>query len=124
APRLGSGGGVARATAAEDVAYVGGGSLPDQAMPTWVVEVEARAVGDAELAYRLRAGDPAVMGRLRDGRLVLDVRTVFAEQEDELVEAGGGGGGGGSPPPGAAGGEGGGGGPAPRRPPRAGGSWA
>ena len=27
------------------------------------------------------------MGRLREGRLVLDVRTVFAEQEGDLVEA-------------------------------------
>jgi len=51
-----------------------------------VVEVEA-AVGDAELARRLRAGDPAVVGRLRKGKLVLDVRTVFPHQEDALVEA-------------------------------------
>jgi L-seryl-tRNA(Ser) seleniumtransferase len=79
--------GVAVARAAEDVAYAGGGSLPDQALPTWVAELEAAALGDAELAYRLRTGDPAVMGRLRDGKLVLDVRTVFPEQEAALVEA-------------------------------------
>src|SRR5262249_39093119 len=79
--------GVARAEAGEDVAYVGGGSLPDQPMKTWVVAVEPRALGDAELAYRLRTGSPAVMGRLREGQLVLDVRTVFAEQEEALVEA-------------------------------------
>jgi L-seryl-tRNA(Ser) seleniumtransferase len=79
--------GVARAEAAEDVAYVGGGSLPDQAMKTRVVEVEARAVSDTQLAYRLRTGSPAVMGRVRDGKLVLDVRTVFPAQEEALVEA-------------------------------------
>jgi L-seryl-tRNA(Ser) seleniumtransferase len=79
--------GVAEARAAEDVAYVGGGSLPDQAMPTWVVEVAARERSDAELARRLRLGTPAVLGRLHDGRLVLDVRTLFAEQEAALVEA-------------------------------------
>ena len=45
------------------------------------------AVSDAALEDRLRTGTPAVMGRLRDGKLVLDVRTVFAEQEDALVEA-------------------------------------
>jgi L-seryl-tRNA(Ser) seleniumtransferase len=72
---------------AEDVAYVGGGSLPDQSLPSWVVEVEASRVSDQELARRLRLGDPAVMGRLRDGRLVLDVRTVFPEQEADLAEA-------------------------------------
>jgi L-seryl-tRNA(Ser) seleniumtransferase len=56
-------------------------------MKTWVVEVVAAAVSDAELALRLRTGTPAVVGRLRDGKLVLDVRTVFAHQETELVEA-------------------------------------
>jgi L-seryl-tRNA(Ser) seleniumtransferase len=71
----------------EDVAYVGGGSLPDQAMKTWVIEIEPRALSDTELAHRLRTGTPAVVARLRDGRLVLDLRTVFPEQEPELVEA-------------------------------------
>jgi L-seryl-tRNA(Ser) seleniumtransferase len=71
----------------EDVAYVGGGSLPDQAMTTWVVEIAAVGLSDAELALRLRNGTPAVVGRLRDGRPVLDVRTVFPRQESALVEA-------------------------------------
>jgi L-seryl-tRNA(Ser) seleniumtransferase len=79
--------GLAAAEVREDVAYVGGGSLPDQAMKTFVVEVEPRGISDADLAYRLRTGDPAVMGRLRDGKLVLDVRTVFPHQEASLLEA-------------------------------------
>jgi L-seryl-tRNA(Ser) seleniumtransferase len=79
--------GVASVRVAEDVAYVGGGSLPDQAMKTSVLEVEAKDVSDAELASRLRLGEPAVMGRLREGKLVLDVRTVFPAQETALVEA-------------------------------------
>jgi L-seryl-tRNA(Ser) seleniumtransferase len=79
--------GVAAVKVAEDVAYVGGGSLPDQAMKTWVLEVEADGVSDAELAYRLRTGEPAVMGRLRGERLVLDVRTLFPYQEEILLAA-------------------------------------
>jgi L-seryl-tRNA(Ser) seleniumtransferase len=79
--------GVARAEPVADVAYVGGGSLPDQTMPTWAVELEAAGLSDAELARRLRTGRPAVMGRVRAGKLVLDVRTVFADQEDALVSA-------------------------------------
>jgi L-seryl-tRNA(Ser) seleniumtransferase len=79
--------GVAAVKVSEDVAYVGGGSLPDQAMKTYVLEVEAGGQSDAELAYRLRTGTPAVVGRLRAGKLVLDVRTVFPHQEAELVEA-------------------------------------
>jgi L-seryl-tRNA(Ser) seleniumtransferase len=71
----------------EDVAYVGGGSLPDQTMPTWVVEIEAKTLHDAELALRLRLGNPAVLGRLRDGKLVLDLRTVLPHQQGALIEA-------------------------------------
>jgi L-seryl-tRNA(Ser) seleniumtransferase len=71
----------------EDVAFVGGGSLPDQAMKTWVVEVQAAGLSDEILAHRLRTGTPAVVGRLREGKLVLDVRTVFLHQEAGLVEA-------------------------------------
>lgn len=71
----------------QDVAFVGGGSLPDQTMPTWVVEVQADKVSDAELALRLRTGEQAVLARVRDGKLVLDLRTVFAEQESDLVQA-------------------------------------
>jgi L-seryl-tRNA(Ser) seleniumtransferase len=72
---------------AGDEAYVGGGSLPDQAMPSWVVELAADGLSDAELAYRLRAGTPAVMARVRRGRVVLDVRTVLPHHEAALVEA-------------------------------------
>ena len=66
---------------------MGGGSLPDQALKTWVVEITAADLSDAELATRLRLGTPAVMGRMRDGKLVLDMRTVLAHQEAELFTA-------------------------------------
>jgi L-seryl-tRNA(Ser) seleniumtransferase len=71
----------------EDTAFVGGGSLPDQKMPTWVVEVQVHAVGDSEFAQRLRTGIPAVIGRLREGKLIIDMRTVFPSQDVELVAA-------------------------------------
>jgi L-seryl-tRNA(Ser) seleniumtransferase len=79
--------GVASVQVSPDEAFVGGGSLPDQAMKSWVLEIHAARLGDGELASRLRTGTPAVMGRLRGGKLVLDVRTVFPEQETALVEA-------------------------------------
>lgn len=79
--------GILSAVPCEDVAYVGGGSLPDQRMKTWVVEVQVYPFGDEEFAQRLRTGSPAVIGRLRDGKLLLDVRTVFPTQEPDLVEA-------------------------------------
>ena len=67
------------------MAYVGGGSLPDQKLASWVVEIVASGLSDTDLASRLRLGEPAVMGRLRDGKLVLDVRTVFPQELESLA---------------------------------------
>jgi L-seryl-tRNA(Ser) seleniumtransferase len=79
--------GVAGALVSEDVAYVGGGSLPDQAMKTCIIGIRSDQVSDETLAYRLRTGEPAVVTRLRDGLVLIDLRTVFAHQEPALVEA-------------------------------------
>ena len=76
-----------RAAAREDSAYVGGGSLPDQTMPTWVVEVEADGVSETELARRLRTGETPVMGRLQGGKLLLDMRTILVEQDATILKA-------------------------------------
>jgi L-seryl-tRNA(Ser) seleniumtransferase len=70
----------------DDVAYVGGGSLPDQALPTVAIAVTA-AISDDTLATRLRTGSPAVVGRVQDGRVLLDLRTVPEHQEETLLHA-------------------------------------
>ena len=70
-----------------ETAYVGGGSLPDRALPTAVIALAADGVSDAEFAARLRTGTPAVMGRVQVGKVLLDLRTVFERQEDELFAA-------------------------------------
>jgi L-seryl-tRNA(Ser) seleniumtransferase len=87
ANKLRSSSNLASVTVSEDNAYVGGGSLPDRPMQTFVVEIEPKGVSDAELALRLRIGQPAVIGRARDGRVLLDLRTVFARQEEALAAA-------------------------------------
>jgi L-seryl-tRNA(Ser) seleniumtransferase len=86
AKRLGGITGVS-AEVEETVAFVGGGSLPEQSLPTFVVAVTAKGASDEQLAERLRTGTPAVLGRVQDGRLLLDVRTVFADQETELINS-------------------------------------
>jgi L-seryl-tRNA(Ser) seleniumtransferase len=79
--------GIASAEVRQDVAYVGGGSLPDVALPTAVVALTAASIGETELATRLRSGTPAVVGRVQDGKVLLDLRTVFDRQEEELAGA-------------------------------------
>jgi L-seryl-tRNA(Ser) seleniumtransferase len=87
AARLAGVPGLAAVEVRDDVAYVGGGSLPDVALPTAVVALTPAGGGEADLAARLRAGTPAVVGRVQDGKVLLDLRTVFERQEDELFEA-------------------------------------
>jgi L-seryl-tRNA(Ser) seleniumtransferase len=79
--------GIASVEVKQDVSYVGGGSLPDIGVPSAVVAVTAEGIGEEELAARLRRGTPAVVGRVQDGRLLLDLRTVFERQEGELLAA-------------------------------------
>jgi L-seryl-tRNA(Ser) seleniumtransferase len=64
---------------------VGGGSLPGTSLPTWLVAIEHKAVN--ELTYRLRMGNPAIVGRIQDGHLLIDPRTVLPEQVDPLLQA-------------------------------------
>jgi L-seryl-tRNA(Ser) seleniumtransferase len=71
----------------DDVAYVGGGSLPDVAVPTCVVAITAKGMGEEQFAERLRGGTPAVVGRVQGGEWLLDLRTVFVDQEDALFGA-------------------------------------
>lgn len=64
---------------------VGGGSLPGETLPSFAVVLPATRPD--ELARALRLGEPAVVGRVVDGRMALDMRTVLAEQEEALAAA-------------------------------------
>ena len=62
----------------------GGGSTPGQSLPTWLLAIP----GDAQaIEGRLRAFDPPIVARIEDDRVVIDLRTVFAEEEQLLVTA-------------------------------------
>lgn len=62
---------------------VGGGSLPGTTLPTRLVAIDA-ANPDA-LAAALRAQSPPVIGRIQDGRFLLDPRTVLPDQAGTLI---------------------------------------
>lgn len=64
---------------------VGGGSTPEQSLPTWLVAI--RGADASGLEQRLRRSEPPIIARIQDGRLLLDLRTVFPEEEPELVAA-------------------------------------
>ena len=67
----------------EAEAFVGGGAAPERP-----IVGEALALpGDSDLLYRLRHGDPPVVGYIREGRLILDLRTVDPEDDALLASA-------------------------------------
>ncbi len=77
------------AMTAPDVAYVGGGSLPGESLPTHVVAIRVSGAegGVDELAARLRARPLPVIARIHDGRLLLDPRTVLPGQFEAVPAA-------------------------------------
>lgn len=66
---------------------VGGGSCPECLLPTKLIALESAAVRPATLESRLRLGNPAVIIRLEDDRVLIDLRTVFPAQETALIGA-------------------------------------
>jgi len=72
------------ATVTQLESTVGGGSLPGETMPSWGIAVAGRA---DRLLTALRRGTPAVVGRIADGSVVLDLRTVEPARDGDLVAA-------------------------------------
>ena len=66
---------------------VGGGAAPEVEVPTALLAVIHPSLGPERLAAALRAGRPAVLARVADGRLLLDLRTVLPGEEAALLEA-------------------------------------
>jgi L-seryl-tRNA(Ser) seleniumtransferase len=65
----------------ETVARVGGGALPLAELPSFACAIEE------SLAAPLRTGEPPVLGIVRDGRLLLDCRTLSDGEVDEVAAA-------------------------------------
>ena len=68
---------------------IGGGSLPGETLPTWLLALAPdTSTGGAEgLAQRLRQATTPVVARIENDRVVLDPRTVLPEEEKALVKA-------------------------------------
>ena len=72
----------------EGVSAIGGGSLPGDTLPTWLVAMDGDCFGGGGVVGffdRLRRGKPPVIGRIENDRLLLDPRTVYPWDPDVLV---------------------------------------
>ncbi len=67
---------------------VGGGSLPGETLPSWLLSLPCFvASGGAEgVMERLRQGDPPVVARIEEERVLLDPRTVLPEEDEALLQ--------------------------------------
>jgi L-seryl-tRNA(Ser) seleniumtransferase len=72
---------------AEDTATVGGGSLPGVDLPTVVLRLRSQSQSAEELARRLRLGSIRVFGRIQQGDVLLDLRSVMPEDDSRLALA-------------------------------------
>jgi L-seryl-tRNA(Ser) seleniumtransferase len=66
---------------------IGGGAAPSSVLPTRLLALICDGLSADDLAARLRASDPPIVARVEDGRVLLDLRTVFPEQDHEIAMA-------------------------------------
>jgi L-seryl-tRNA(Ser) seleniumtransferase len=71
----------------ESLSQAGSGALPLEDMPSRAVVLKPREGGVETLARSLRTGELAVVGRIEHDRLLLDMRTIATEDEQDLVAA-------------------------------------
>jgi L-seryl-tRNA(Ser) seleniumtransferase len=64
----------------EGRSVAGGGSTPDQSLPTWLLAISGDVV---KIERKLRANH--IVARIQENRVVLDLRTVFPEEEAAIV---------------------------------------
>ena len=76
-----------RAVVVDGESAVGGGSAPGADIPTRLLALTHTAKRPDAMDAALRGADPPVIARIERDRLVLDLRTVFPEQDDLLVRA-------------------------------------
>jgi L-seryl-tRNA(Ser) seleniumtransferase len=66
---------------------VGGGTFAEEPLPSAAAWIELDGKRADEIALRLRTGQPPVMPRIADDRLLLDGRTVLDGEDEELIAA-------------------------------------
>ncbi|MEI7813603.1 MAG: L-seryl-tRNA(Sec) selenium transferase [Coriobacteriia bacterium] len=72
----------------DEIARAGGGSLPLAEIATVAVAIAPATLKVAELEERLRTGaEPAIIARVKDGRLLIDPRTLLSDAEENVVVA-------------------------------------
>jgi L-seryl-tRNA(Ser) seleniumtransferase len=72
-------------TTGPDVSFLGGGTLPEEGMPSHAVRIKAPRVSADDLARQFRLAAAPLVGRIHEDRVVLNLRTVFPCDTDDIL---------------------------------------
>jgi L-seryl-tRNA(Ser) seleniumtransferase len=66
---------------------IGGGAAPSAVLPTILISLSNADLSADRLSTVLRSADPPIIARVEEGRVLLDLRTVFPDQDANLATA-------------------------------------
>jgi L-seryl-tRNA(Ser) seleniumtransferase len=66
---------------------IGGGAAPSAVLPTRLLAATREGLSADEISARLRSSEPPIVARVEEGRILLDLRTVFPEQDEKVIAA-------------------------------------
>jgi L-seryl-tRNA(Ser) seleniumtransferase len=76
-----------KAAIGEGRSQIGGGALPRSVIQSTTLDISHNELKPQEFAARLRSHTPPVIGYIERGQLKLDLRSVFADQDAEIIAA-------------------------------------
>jgi L-seryl-tRNA(Ser) seleniumtransferase len=71
----------------EGESAIGGGAGPTIALPTKLIALGHKNLSAEEIGARLRAFSPPIISRISEGKVLLDLRTVFPNEEGQVIAA-------------------------------------
>ncbi len=66
---------------------IGGGAAPTATLPTKALAITSPELSADDIAERLRRNTPAIIARVEEDRVLLDLRTIFPEQDEQVAQA-------------------------------------
>src|SRR4029077_7311162 len=66
---------------------IGGGTAPTSTLPTFLVTITHETLSADNLLNRLRQNSQPIIARIEEGRVLLDLRAVFTDQDEKIVSA-------------------------------------
>lgn len=71
----------------EDHSMVGGGSMPEERIPTYVIKAKSEKLGPDMVEKKLRLYDTAIIVRVSNDEVIMDLRTIFDRDFDIIADA-------------------------------------